>query len=95
LVTLKGKTATREKGGISSSKKTSFNILLGFVIGLVITYTSLGILLGLGAHFIYTSLRLTTYFYFACGLLLLIIGLALLGFLPFLRNIFISLSLYP
>lgn len=72
-------------GGISSSKKTSFNILLGFVMGLVITYTSLGILLGLGAHFLYTSVRLTTYFYFACGLLLLVIGLALLGFLPFLN----------
>jgi len=70
-------------GGVSSSKKASFFILSGFIGGLVIAYTFLGIILGLGIHFLYTSIRITTYFYFISGLLLVGIGLALLDFLPF------------
>ena len=72
-------------GGISSSRRNSFFILLGFVLGLIITYTSLGIIFGLGIKFLCSSVKLTTYFYSICGVVLLIVGLGLLGFIPFLN----------
>ncbi|MCP4651884.1 MAG: hypothetical protein GY858_00645 [Candidatus Omnitrophica bacterium] len=68
--------------GLSVSRRDSVITLLGFSLGLTLSYTLLGVLFGIGAKFITVAVNVSTVFYLVAGILLLLIGLYLLGFIP-------------
>jgi len=72
-------------GGLSESKKTSIKILLGFISGLVFSYTALGIIMGLSSRTINKFPLVSAGFYYIGGITLLLFGLYLLGFIPYWR----------
>ena len=69
-------------GGFADSRVKAFRLLLGFILGIVISYTLLGFLLGKMAGFISKSVHLSYYFYIIAGVILIILGLNLLDLLP-------------
>ncbi len=73
--------------GISTSRKGAFLILLGFVSGLIISYTCLGVLLGIGAKFVRAAIDISVSFYMVSGIFLLFIGFFLLGLIPKLKSV--------
>ena len=68
--------------GMSTSRKDTLRMLSGFVIGSALTYTCLGILLGMGGKFLVINIEMTVYFYIISGIFLLLLGAYLLGFIP-------------
>lgn len=68
--------------GTASNRREGLSSLMGFVSGLILTYTILGVILGIAAGFISKSIRLSSYFYRIAGGILLLLGLYLLDFLP-------------
>ena len=78
--------------GFSSSRGESLLTLLGFVWGLIASYTLLGFSFGVGAKFIHLAVNVSTIFYLAAGIILLTIGFYLLGFIPGLAAAKISCS---
>jgi len=72
-------------GGLSESKKTSIKILLGFITGLVFSYTVLGVIMGLSSWTINKLPLVSAVFYYIGGIILLLFGLYLLGFIPYWR----------
>jgi cytochrome c-type biogenesis protein len=70
-------------GGFADSRRKAFRLLLGFIMGIIISYTLLGFLLGKIAGFISKSVHLSYYFYIMAGIILISLGLNLLDLLPF------------
>jgi len=68
--------------GVSRSKRESLKILSGFTSGLVISYTSLGVVFGLFSQLINRFASVSVYFYYGAGFMLFFLGLYLLGFIP-------------
>lgn len=71
--------------GVSRSKKESLKILSGFTFGLIISYTSLGIVFGLFSQLISKFAQASVFFYYLAGAGLLLLGFYLLGFIPGVR----------
>ncbi len=70
-------------GGFASSRIKAFRLLSGFILGIIVSYTLLGFLLGKLSGFISKSVGLSYYFYLIAGVVLIFLGLNLLEFLPF------------
>ncbi|HDP70388.1 MAG TPA: cytochrome c biogenesis protein CcdA [Actinobacteria bacterium] len=68
-------------GGTTSSPKRAFIATLVFVLGLIATYSLLGVLLGSIGSLLPNLLAWSTYLYLAVGIAAIFIGLHLLGFI--------------
>ena len=71
--------------GVSTSRKNSLFLLSGFIAGSVLTYTCLGVLLGIGSRLLLLNVNTTTWVYMTLGIFLAFFGLYLLGFIPKLK----------
>jgi len=69
--------------GTSGSRKKSILSLLSFISGLVISYTLLGILLGIAGDVTSRLIPITKYIYAALGVLIMIVGIFVSGLFPF------------
>jgi cytochrome c biogenesis protein CcdA len=65
-------------GGTATSRKSSFVLTLAFVAGCVFCYVCLGVLLGTVGAMATHLLYLSTFLYYAVGIVLILIGLSLL-----------------
>ena len=70
-------------GGTTSSPKKAFAATLVFVLGLIVTYSLIGVLLGSIGSFLVNLLTWSTYLYLAVGVFAILIGLHLLEFIHF------------
>ncbi|MDO8886605.1 cytochrome c biogenesis protein CcdA [Candidatus Oleimmundimicrobium sp.] len=70
-------------GGVAPSSKRAFSATLFFVLGLVVTYSLLGVLLGSIGSLLTDLLVWSTYLYFAVGVFAILIGLHLLDLIHF------------
>ena len=69
-------------GGISKNKRQSVVILSGFTLGLILSYTALGVIFGLFSQLVNKFATASVVFYYLAGGTLFLFGLYLLGFLP-------------
>ena len=70
-------------GGKSTSKKKALLLTLFFVLGLVSSYTILGVVFGFLSDIMAHMVRLSRYFYYLIGALALFIGAQLAGIIDF------------
>lgn len=70
-------------GGMATSKKRAFLLTVSFVVALVLSYTSLGILFGLIGGLLGYMIKWGRYFYYFIGGLALFIGLQIAGLMNF------------
>lgn len=68
-------------GGTAASRKASFVMTLAFVAGCVLSYVFMGILLGTVSAMAVHLLYLSIFLYAGAGVILIIIGLYMLGFI--------------
>jgi len=66
-------------GGMANSRKRAFLLTSFFVLGLVLSYTSLGVFFGLISGFIGNMIRWSRYLYYLIGVLAFFVGIQMLG----------------
>lgn len=66
-------------GGASESKKKAFFITLSFALGIILSYTCLGVLFGLASGIMASMIRHSRFIYYAIGSIALVAGIKLAG----------------
>lgn len=69
--------------GVTASKNKTIFMTLLFVLGLIISYTIFGILLGLMGNLTYNLIRINKYIFWTLGVVLFVLGLFVSGLIHF------------
>jgi len=70
-------------GGAATSKKRAILLTSSFVLALVLSYTSLGVLFGFVSNLMINMIKWSQYFYYVIGTVALFIGIQMAGLVDF------------